>query len=195
MRKSPVLLTALLVAAIAAAAISGCTSEQSTAREYIEQARARNKDVAVIQEELKKKSDELAALFQQISDPPTAEEAQKMKQLTAELSALVDTSNADIQKTRSEYEKILKLDDVEGYKEYALNKIEVLGILDQLASLHRQYWELYDRAFDEYLASGTVDEEAIRAGIDPVLTQKAQLDEKLEKLNKEAADLADELGI
>lgn len=189
------LLTALLVAAIAAAAISGCTSEQSTAREYIEQARARNKDVAVTQEELKKKSDELAGLFQQISDPPTAEEAQKMKQLTAELSALVDTSNADIQKTRSEYEKILKLDDVEGYKEYALNKIEVLGILDQLASLHRQYWELYDKAFDEYLASGTVDEEAIRAGIDPVLTQKAQLDEKLEKLNKEAADLADELGI
>jgi predicted ribosome quality control (RQC) complex YloA/Tae2 family protein len=195
LRKLSVLLTIFLVAATAAACATGCSSEESTAREYLEQARAKTKDVAANQEKEKKKGEELNTLLQQISDPPTAEEAQKMKQLTSELSGLIDDSNKQIQKTRTEYEKILKLNDVKDYKIYARNRIEVLAILDQLATLHLQYWEIYDQAFDDYLAAGSVDEEAIKAVINQILEQKDKLDTELEKLDKEAADLADELDI
>lgn len=195
MRKFHALLTAFLVMAIAATAVTGCSSEESTARKYVEQARQQTKDVATNQDKVKKKGEELAELFQLLGDPPTSEDAQKMRQLTAELSGLIDASNKAAQKTRPEYEKVLKLKDVADYKAYARNKIEVLEILDQLAALHKQYWAIYNQAFEDYLAGGTVDEEAIKALIDSIVEQRDKLNTQLEQLNKKATDLADKLDI
>jgi hypothetical protein len=195
LRKTTAAVAALLAAAIALAAVAGCVnSSEAKAREYIAAAREKGKAVTRNQDDLKKHIAEFTRLTQSTQDAaPDANAA--MRKSLADLVGSVQATNKAAQETRSEYEKVLALNDAAKYKEYARLQIEILNLIDQGAGLLNSFAAIIGSAMDAALAGQDVSSEALQNETKPIVDQQAKINSQIEKLNKQAADLADELKL
>lgn len=185
--------SALLAAALAVVFLAGCGSDESKARQYIESAQEKNKQVLVNQEKLRQKGLELSK-FDSLIQNITPESAATLKQFFADLVKLVEAINTTAQDTRTEYEKIVDLNDVANYKKYARNRIQALDLLAQQTPLVKSYAAIYSTVVDQAL-NGEPNEEAIKAQAAPIVDELNKLTAEIQKLNDQAADLAKDLKI
>jgi uncharacterized coiled-coil DUF342 family protein len=199
LRKRTVILAAAVVAAGLAATlivifVTGDNPGENKARAYLNDAYAKSKEVAEKQVEVEEKGEELLGYINTASDL-TPEVIQEAEQLFDELVALVAASNAAAEKTRVEYEKVLQLEDLEDFKAYARNKIEVLDLTSREADLMEQFYGVLKRVFEEARSGGTPDETAVMNELKSITEKRDQVRAEIEKLNQEAADMSEKLNI
>lgn len=195
MRKITVAVAALLAVVIVFAAIAGCgNSNEIKAREYIAAARDKGKAVTQRQEDVKNHYAEFFKLAQS-TQGATPEASAAMKKSLADLVASVQATYKAAQSTRSEYEKVLALSDVEKYKEYANLQTQILDLIDQQNTLLNSFVAIVNSAMDAVLAGQDVSNDTIQSQTKPILDQRDQVNKKIQQLNKQAADLADELKL
>lgn len=195
MRKATAAVAALLAAVILLTAIAGCgNSNETKAREYIAAAKDKGKAVTQNQEDLKKHITEFTNLTQS-SQEATPEANAAMKKSLADLVASVQATNKAAQETRSEYERVLVLGDAAKYKEYVRLQIEILDLIDQGAGLLNSFAAIISGAMDAALAGQDVSTEMLQSETKPIVEEQVKINEKIKKLNKQAADLADELKL
>ncbi len=194
MRRSLPFIALLAVSALAACLLAGCQSSEKQARDYIDQAREKSRAVALKQERLQDQGEELLKFINSIKSI-NADTVAMMKKLFQGLVTLVEATNDAAQEARTEYEKILQLEDVEKYKEYASNRIEALDLIDRRSSLIQQVGTVYGAVLDAALAGQQIDEAAVTSALKPILDERDRLASEIEKLNDQAAGIAKELGI
>lgn len=187
-------LLALALAVSVAACAAGCGSaNEERARAYLNDAYAKSQKFAQKQVEVEEKGKEL---MEAIEVPEiTPELVQNVERLFDELIVLVEESGLAAEETRDEYEKVLQLDDVEEFKEYARNKIEVLDLTGQETALARQFYDIYKRVFEEVREGKVPDEQAVTDELSPVIEQRDRIRGQIEELNRRAGELREELSI
>jgi septal ring factor EnvC (AmiA/AmiB activator) len=192
-----IIATALLAAALAVAFLAGCGSDESKARQNIEQAKEKSVKVAQNEQKLSEKGLELSKFYDTIQNI-TPETAAVMKQFLNDAVALQQAINDAAQATRTEYEKILALNDVADFKKYAQIEIKILDLINQRSVLIKQFAAIYNGVVD-YLVSGQPDtpeyEASIQAQAQPIKDERIRLSQEIDKLNEQAADLAKKLNI
>lgn len=188
-------LVALVAAAVLACALAaGCGGDDSAARDYIQKAKDKSEKVALGEEQLRRKGEELSDFFNAITNI-TPETAEVMKKFFSDLVVLVTKINEAAQETRAEYEKILELDDVADFKKYANNRIKALELINRRSELVKQFAAIYDTVVDQALNNQPIDEELIRKQTLPILEERNKTTGELDKLNQEAEELARKLNI
>lgn len=194
MRKTLPILALLLVSALAASGLAGCGDSEEQARECISRAREKGKAVALRQRKLQEQGEEMLEYMSGIRSI-NAETVTVMKKLFQALVKLVEDTNSAAQEARAEYGKVLELDGVEEYKEYASNRIEALRLIDRRAGLLQQVGTVYEAVLDTSLAGQPVDEAAVTNILKPIIEERDRLAGEIDKLNEQAAGIAEELGI
>jgi hypothetical protein len=192
LRKTITIVTALLTAFMALAALAGCAGDEKKAREYIEDARDKGRIVAQNQDKLQKQGEVLNSFAGSVKTL-TPEAVSVIQKLLADLFTMVEATNKAAQDTRVEYKKILDLNGLDKYKRYARNRLKTLGLVDRRAKLARDFAATYDAALKTFLSGQVIDEAAVVNSLTPITEERDRLTKEIEKLNEEAVDLADEL--
>lgn len=194
MKKLSAFIIPVLLVSVPVIAVSGCNHNEKQARQLLENAYEKSRKVAENQVRFEEKGKELLE-FVESSALETEEEKRNVDQYFKELTDLADSSGSAVEEASAEYGKVLDLEDVELYKEYARNRIEATDLLRQRTDGLRKFYEIFKRSFEESLAGNVQDEAAIISEVNPIVEERERLDEEIERLNDEAADLREELGL
>lgn len=195
--RSRTFLSVVCLAVLAALAVSlaaGCSGDEAKARQYIEAANEKGKQVYLNEEKLRQKGEQLSAFFESIQNI-TDETAKVMKNFFNDVVKDVENINKAAQNTRTEYEKILELTGVSDYKKYANNRIKVLELVNQRTQLIKQFAAIYTTVIDQALSGQEINEELIRNQTTPIIEQRNNVTKQIEDLNQQAADFAEKLDL
>jgi peptidoglycan hydrolase CwlO-like protein len=187
LRKTASVAAAFLSAFLVIAMLSGCNDSERKARQYIENAREKYKAVAQELEKLKKLGES--------SLNATPEDVAAMKKNLVDMAAVVDEINKSAQAVRSEFEKVLELDDVGRFKEFARLEIEKLGLVDKQAGLLKDITAVAVKAMDAYTAGQPLDQAAIDNETKPISEELGKVTGQISELSDKATKLAEELNI
>jgi predicted small secreted protein len=189
------IITALaLLAASCLATLTGCGSDESKARQYVEAAREKSKQVALSEEQLRQRGDQMTKFFDTIQNI-TPETAEAMKNFFTQLVKDVEAINKAAQATRQEYERILELNGVTDFKKYANNRIKALELINRRSQLVKQFAAIYSTVIDSALNGQEINEDLIRNQTQPIIDERNQTSQEIEGLNQQAADLAQKLKL
>ena len=193
--KLPGIAAALVVVALLAAGLlAGCGSNEAQARQFLDTAHEKSKQVALNEQKLIDQGKRLTDFFNSIQNI-TPETAAAMKGFFNDLVKIVDAINTSAQATKPEYDKILELNDVTDFKKYARNKLEVLTLIDRRSQLVRQFAAIYNTVIDQAVNGQPINEELVKNETTPILAERDKITKEIEQLNKQAADLATKLKI
>jgi len=187
LRNKAVIAAAVLSALLVISVLCGCSDSERKARRYIENARKKYKAVAQGLEELKKLGES--------SLNATPEDVAAMKKNLVDMAAIVDEINKSAQAVRSEFDKVLDLDGVGRYKEFARIENEKLGLVDKQAGLLKDLTAVAVKAMDAYAAGQSLDQAAIENETKPIKEELGKVTGKINELSDEATELAEELNI
>lgn len=189
------LLGALAAAVLLAVCVgAGCSSNEEKARQYIEQANEKGKQVYLEEENLRKKGEQLAGFFDSITNI-TDETASVMKGFFADVVKDVEAVNKAAQATRAQYEKILELEGVGDFRKYANNRIKVLELINSRTQLVKQFSAIYSNVIDQALNGQEINEELVKNQMTPIIEERNRTTQEIERLNSQAAELAEKLDL
>jgi len=193
--KLPGIAAALIVVALLAAGLlAGCGSNEAQARQFLDTAHEKSKQVALNEQKLIDQGKRLTDFFNSIQNI-TPETAAAMKGFFNDLVKIVDAINTSAQATKPEYDKILDLNDVTDFKKYARNKLEVLTLIDRRSQLVRQFAAIYNTVIDQAVNGQPINEELVKNETTPILAERDKITKEIEQLNTQAADIAKDLKI
>jgi len=193
--KLPGIAAALIVVALLAAGLlAGCGSNEAQARQFLDTAHEKSKQVALNEQKLIDQGKRLTDFFNSIQNI-TPETAAAMKGFFNDLVKIVDAINTSAQATKPEYDKILELNDVTDFKKYARNKLEVLTLIDRRSQLVRQFAAIYNTVIDQAVNGQPINEELVKNETTPILAERDKITKEIEQLNTQAADIAKDLKI
>lgn len=193
--KLPGIAAALIVVSLLTAGLlAGCGSNETQARQFLETAHEKSKQVALNERKLVDQGKRLTDFFNSIQNI-TPETAAAMKGFFNDLVKIVDDINTAAQATKPEYDKILDLSDVTEFKKYARNKLEVLTLIDRRSQLVRQFAAIYNTVIDQAVNGQPINEELIKNETTPILEERDRITKEIEQLNTQAADIAKDLKI
>ena len=184
----------IVAGALCLAVLAGCSSNASQARQFLDQAHEKSKQVAVNQQKLLDQGKKLADFFNSIQNI-TPETANAMKGFFNDLVKDVDAINVAAQATKPEYDKIIALNDVTDFKKYAQNRLSALELINQRSQLIKQDAAIYNVAIDQAANGQPTNDDQIVAEKTPIEDQINSIQKEIEKLNTQAADLAGKLKI
>lgn len=195
-RKTPWLLaiSALLAGLLVIGLVAGCGSDQSQARQLVEQAREKSKTVAQTELKLQQKGQQLANFFNTIQNI-TPDTATAMKTFFNDAVNLLDQVNNAAQKTRTEYQKILELNNAADYKKYANIEIQILDLINRRSLLIKQFAAIYNSLVDAAANGQQIDETFFSNQAKPIVEERAKITSQMDKLNTQAQELAKKLKI
>ena len=117
------------------------------------------------------------------------------EELLKKLNELAEVTSEAAAAVREEYEKVLDLEGAEEYKEYAENRIEALELVLRRSELAVQFAAIYSEALATGLETGRIDEAALRGRVEPLVAERDAINEEIENLNGQAADLEEQLDL
>lgn len=194
MRKPTVVVAVIIAVTLLACAVSGCNSEEKQAREDLNSAYEKSKGVIENQVKFEEKGQELIEYYEGLSDI-TPESIQQIDEYFSGMVEIMAAIGTAAEQTKAEYEKVLGLEGVEKYKEYAQNRIEVIDLVNRWVEQLKKFYDIFKRSFDESMAGKVPDENAIMAETKPIMEERDRIEAEIEKLNDEAADLREEIDV
>lgn len=187
MRKASALVAVLLAAALLVS-LAGCGSgDEAQAKKYLEQAYASTREIGKLEDQFYSKVQELM----KNSEAITLESAQQVERIYREMKDLVGQINKKLQDSRLIYEKVLKLDGADDFKEYSRYRLEGLRLINRRYGLQQQYYDVLRQETIEYI-SGTLTDEKAKADqekLAKLVDERKDIDRRLETLNEDAAKL------
>ena len=162
----------------------GCGGAVSQARDYLKTAHEEGLEVSKSLGKLGKKTGQT---------PPENIEAKK--KLYLEIVELIGAVKAAAEKTKSHYDKVLKLKDVKDYKDYASLKIKALDLLIKQMGLIGDLYAVISKAAEDEAAGRPVDQAAVSAQMSALISEIGKVEEETTKAKKDAADIGDELNL
>jgi hypothetical protein len=194
-----VLIAVIAVAAAAAAAVTITLlvtggSNESQARQFLDTAHEKSKQVVVNEQKLIDQGKRLTDFFNSITNI-TPETAAAMKGFFSDLVKIVDAINTAAQATKPEYDKILDLNDVTEFKKYARNRLEVLTLINRRSQLVRQFAAIYNTVIDQAVNGQPINEELVKNETTPIIEERDKITKEIEQLNTQAAEIAKDLKI
>ena len=194
LKGSAVLITILVAVALLGGAIAGCGGEESKARGYLETAHSEGLKVTKNIDKLSRKEKELTRLYQE-NGQVTPENIESVRKPYLELVELIGAVKVAAGETKSEYEKVLELKDVEKYKEFANIQIKALDLLAKQMELMGEYYSVFNRIAEDQAAGRPVDSAAVNNRVDAVSAGLVKVIREIQKAKKDAADIGDELNL
>ena len=194
MKRSAVLITILVTVALLGGAIAGCGGEESKARGYLETAHSEGLKVTKNIDKLSKKEKELTRLYQKTGQV-TPENLESVRKPYLELVELIGAVKVTAEETKSEYEKVLELKDVEKYKDFANMQIKALDLLAKQMELMGDYYSVFNKVAEDQAAGRPIDEAAVNSQIGKVSAELVKVVQDIHKAKKDAADIGDELNL
>jgi len=184
----------VVVAALCIGFLSGCTSDESKAREYLYAAHEKGKRVALYTQRLIDQGQQLQDFFNAIQNitPGTAD---AMKKLFAAVVKDVEAINTAAQATKPEYDKILDLGDVAQFKKLAHNRLDVLDLTNKRSQLIKQFAAIYNTVIDQSVNGEPINEDLVKSETTRILAERGKITDEIDKLNTQAADIAKTLDI
>jgi chromosome segregation ATPase len=180
---------------VALLALAGCGGdEEEKARQYIDSAREEAKSIAQKQLEIQRRGEELNKYLEE-SSSITLGTVAATEELLKKLTELADVTSEAAAAARAGYEKVLELEGVEEYREYAENRIEALELVERRSELAVQFASVYSKALATGLETGQIDEAALRGQVEPLVAERDSINEEIEDLNGQAADLEEQLDL
>ena len=184
----------VIVAALSIVLAAGCGSDTSKARQYLDAAHEKSKQVAINEQKLIDQGKKLTDFFNSIQNI-TPETATAMKGFFNELVKDVDAINTAAQATKPEYDKIIALNGVAQYKKYAQNRLEVLTLINRRSQLVKEFAAIYNTVIDQAANGQAIDEELVKAQTQPIIDERDKITKDIENLNTQAATIAKDLNI
>ena len=194
MKRSAVLITILVAVALLGGALAGCGGEESKARGYLETAHSEGLKVTKNIDKLSKKEKELTRLYQKTGQV-TPENLESVRKPYLELVELIGAVKVTAEETKSEYEKVLELKDVEKYKDFANMQIKALDLLAKQMELMGDYYSVFNKVAEDQAAGRPIDEAAVNSRIGKVSAELVRVVQDIQKAKKDAADIGDELNL
>ena len=194
MKRSAVLITILVAVALLGGALAGCGGEESKARGYLETAHSKGLKVTKNIDKLSKKEKELTRLYQKTGQV-TPENLESVRKPYLELVELIGAVKVTAEETKSEYEKVLVLKDVEKYKDFANMQIKALDLLAKQMELMGDYYSVFNKVAEDQAAGRPMDEAAVNSQIGKVSAELVKVVQDIHKAKKDAADIGDELNL
>ena len=194
MKRSAVLITILVAVALLGGALAGCGGEESKARGYLETAHSEGLKVTKNIDKLSKKEKELTRLYQKTGQV-TPENLESVRKPYLELVELIGAVKVTAEETKSEYEKVLELKDVEKYKDFANMQIKALDLLAKQMELMGDYYSVFNKVAEDQAAGRPIDEAAVNSRIGKVSAELVRVVQDIHKAKKDAADIGDELNL
>ena len=194
MKRSAVLITILVAVALLGGALAGCGGEESKARGYLETAHSEGLKVTKNIDKLSKKEKELTRLYQKTGQV-TPENLESVRKPYLELVELIGAVKVTAEETKSEYEKVLVLKDVEKYKDFANMQIKALDLLAKQMELMGDYYSVFNKVAEDQAAGRPMDEAAVNSQIGKVSAELVRVVQDIQKAKKDAADIGDELNL
>jgi uncharacterized membrane protein YdfJ with MMPL/SSD domain len=180
MKKWISLVTVSLLILVVAAVLSGCGGDTDQAKEYMQKG---DELLQKLQTDANAWQSELSSSMANITEQSKFQaEAEKAKSGASELG---DTA----EKAKAEYEKILSLEGVDDYKEYAKIEIEALDAFQELV-------EKTNAFLDEMVSlSASGDVTAITSITTEYSKEAQELGNKISELDEEAQKLKSEKNL
>lgn len=194
LKRSAVLITILVAVALLGGALAGCGGEESKARGYLETAHSEGLKVTKNIDKLSKKEKELTRLYQKTGQV-TPENLESVRKPYLELVELIGAVKVTAEETKSEYEKVLELKDVEKYKDFANMQIKALDLLAKQMELMGDYYSVFNKVAEDQAAGRPIDEAAVNSRIGKVSAELVRVVQDIHKAKKDAADIGDELNL
>lgn len=194
LKRSAVLITILVAVALLGGALAGCGGEESKARGYLETAHSEGLKVTKNIDKLSKKEKELTRLYQKTGQV-TPENLESVRKPYLELVELIGAVKVTAEETKSEYEKVLELKDVEKYKDFANMQIKALDLLAKQMELMGDYYSVFNKVAEDQAAGRPIDEAAVNSQIGKVSAELVRVVQDIQKAKKDAADIGDELNL
>jgi hypothetical protein len=194
LKRSAVLITILVAVALLGGALAGCGGEESKARGYLETAHSEGLKVTKNIDKLSKKEKELTRLYQKTGQV-TPENLESVRKPYLELVELIGAVKVTAEETKSEYEKVLELKDVEKYKDFANMQIKALDLLAKQMELMGDYYSVFNKVAEDQAAGRPIDEAAVNSQIGKVSAELVKVVQDIHKAKKDAADIGDELNL
>lgn len=194
MKRSAVLITILVAVALLGGALAGCGGEESKARGYLETAHSEGLKVTKNIDKLSKKEKELTRLYQKTGQV-TPENLESVRKPYLELVELIGAVKVTAEETKSEYEKVLELKDVEKYKDFANMQIKALDLLAKQMELMGDYYSVFNKVAEDQAAGRPIDEAAVNSQIGKASSELVRVVQDIQKAKKDAADIGDELNL
>jgi hypothetical protein len=194
LKRSAVLITILVAVALLGGALAGCGGEESKARGYLETAHSEGLKVTKNIDKLSKKEKELTRLYQKTGQV-TPENLESVRKPYLELVELIGAVKVTAEETKSEYEKVLVLKDVEKYKDFANMQIKALDLLAKQMELMGDYYSVFNKVAEDQAAGRPMDEAAVNSQIGKVSAELVKVVQDIHKAKKDAADIGDELNL
>jgi hypothetical protein len=194
LKRSAVLITILVAVALLGGALAGCGGEESKARGYLETAHSEGLKVTKNIDKLSKKEKELTRLYQKTGQV-TPENLESVRKPYLELVELIGAVKVTAEETKSEYEKVLVLKDVEKYKDFANMQIKALDLLAKQMELMGDYYSVFNKVAEDQAAGRPIDEAAVNSQIGKVSAELVRVVQDIQKAKKDAADIGDELNL
>lgn len=194
LKRSAVLITILVAVALLGGALAGCGGEESKARGYLETAHSEGLKVTKNIDKLSKKEKELTRLYQKTGQV-TPENLESVRKPYLELVELIGAVKVTAEETKSEYEKVLVLKDVEKYKDFANMQIKALDLLAKQMELMGDYYSVFNKVAEDQAAGRPIDEAAVNSQIGKVSAELVKVVQDIHKAKKDAADIGDELNL
>jgi archaellum component FlaC len=183
LKRSAVTITFLVAVALLGGAL-GCGGVESQARGYLEAAHEEGLKVT-------KNIDKLGKITATVK-PGNIEAIRK---LYIEFVGQIGAVNASAEKTKDQYEKVLKLEDVAKYKEFADLQIRALDELMKEMGLVGELYTLYNKVDEDNAAGKPIDETAVNNRTKDLIVEIGKADEEIAGIKKDAADIGDELNL
>lgn len=194
LKRSAVLITILVAVALLGGALAGCGGEESKARGYLETAHSEGLKVTKNIDKLSKKEKELTRLYQKTGQV-TPENLESVRKPYLELVELIGAVKVTAEETKSEYEKVLELKDVEKYKDFANMQIKALDLLAKQMELMGDYYSVFNKVAEDQAAGRPIDEAAVNSQIGKASSELVRVVQDIQKAKKDAADIGDELNL
>ena len=183
LKRSAVTITALVAVALLGGAL-GCGGVESQARGYLEAAHEEGLKVTKNIEKLSK-----------ITATAKPENIEEIRKLYIEFVGQIGAVKISAEETKSEYEKVLKLEDVEKYKEFADLQIKALDELIKEMGFIGELYTLYNKVDEDRAAGRPIDETTVSNQTKDLIVKIGKADEEIAKTKKDAADIGDELNL
>jgi hypothetical protein len=193
LKSSAVTITVLVAVALLVGAL-GCGGVESQARGYLEAAHSEGLNVQKNIDKLSKKEKELIELYQK-TEQVTPENLESVRKPYLELVELIGAVKVSAEETKNEYEKVLKLEDVEKYKDFANLQIKALDLLTKRMGFVSDLYALFNKVAEDQAAGRPIDGEAVTKSADAINAEIVKADQEITKTKKDAADIGDELKL
>ena len=194
LKRSALLITILVAAALLGGALAGCGGEESRAREYLETAHTDGLEVTKNIDKLSKKEKELTQLYQKTGQV-TPENIESVRKPYRELVELIGAVKVTAEETKGEYDKVLRLKGVEKYKDFANMQIKALDLLTKQMELMGEYYSVFNKVAEDQAAGRPVDTTAVNGEVDAISAELVKVIQDIQNAKKEAADIGDELNL